>query len=192
MRHCCSVTPRLRKPGTKEAHNRLPSPQQRHRKRLRERAHRQRLPRDRAVRRKDRQPTSSTTVLRRTPTRDTSTSTTSPATQIARRIETRARTTRCAAENHIARLERAESRQVADQVRDREQHPIAGVVLALFPIHARRDAQGRRTTSSAVTMYGTDSPGAIEILTLRHIEFRVTQPIANRPLVTTGVAEHVR
>src|SRR3984885_13706230 len=115
-----------------------------------------------------------------------------PRREIAWWVEARAGAAGRAAKNHVARLERAESRQVADQMGNREQHAVTGVVLALFSIHASRYPQGRRTHLVSRHDVRADRTRAIEVLPLRHVKFRVTQPIADRPLVAAGVAEHRR
>src|SRR6476661_3153793 len=58
--------------------------------------------------------------------------------EITRRIQACAGAAGRSAQNHVARLQRTEGRQVADQIRNLEQHAVTGVVLPLLTVYARR------------------------------------------------------
>src|SRR5689334_22345197 len=90
--------------------------------------------------------------------------------QVTRRVETSTGAAGRTAQYDVARLQGAESRQVTDQVRDLEDHAIARVVLPLLPVYVGRHAQRSGTDLVGGHDVRSDGSRAIEVLTLGHVE----------------------
>src|SRR6185312_1574552 len=111
--------------------------------------------------------------------------------QEARRIRARSRTARRACQYDVSGLQAAERREVAYEVRDGEDHPVGRVILTEISIDARGHSE--RCHADLIGGYDarSDRARAVEVLALSHVELRMPQPVANRPLVGAAIAEDV-
>src|SRR5882724_10484803 len=107
-------------------------------------------------------------------------------------IEPRTCAARRTCQNDVTCLERAERRQVADEVGDGEYHPVTRIILANFAVHTRDDPQGLRSDLIRGNQPGPERARAVEILSLCHVEFRMTQPIPHGALVVARISQDVR
>src|SRR5215472_1060205 len=112
-----------------------------------------------------------------------------PWNEVPGRIEARSRAGRRSSGDHVARLERGEGRDVANEIRDRKEHVVRGVVLPRFAVDASRDPDAAESVELIHGHHpGADRAGLVEVLPGRDVELRVPKPISERAFVHAGQA----
>src|SRR5258706_5231111 len=100
--------------------------------------------------------------------------------QVARRIEPRAGAGWRSRDNDIAGPQRRERRDIIDQVTEAEDQPAGAVILPRLAVDPRRQPYIRDLRFNGIgNEPWAKAAGAVEILALGHIEFRMPDPVAD-------------
>src|SRR6202035_4509737 len=104
--------------------------------------------------------------------------------EVTRRIEARAGAGRRSRDDDIACYQRGEGRDVVDEIAEAEDQLRSAVVLPHLAVDPRRQPDvGDLRLARVRHQPRAEAAGGLEILALRHVEFRVPDPVADGALI---------